>query len=145
MERSPASEPSSEAPQFRRLHPLTLLVRLLMSLPALLILLLPALRGQTIDRGTLVTLILYGLLAFPLILAHYLRFRYALTPRELLIESGVLTHRRRSIPIDRIQNIQIERTLLARLLGLARVRIETAGSAETEGRSLSSAWPKRSV
>lgn len=133
MERSPASEPSTEAPQFRRLHPLMLLVRLLMSLPALVILLLPALRGQTIDQGTLVTLLLYGLLAFPLILAHYLRFRYALTPRELLIESGVLTHRRRSIPIDRIQNIQIERTLLARLLGLARVRIETAGSAETEG------------
>ncbi len=133
MERLSTPEPLAQAPQFCRLHPLTLLVRLLMSLPALIVLLLPTLRGQTVDRGTLIILILYSLLAFPLILAHYLRFRYALTPRELLIESGVLTHRRRSIPIDRIQNIQIERTLLARLLGLARVRIETAGSAETEG------------
>lgn len=124
---------ASDLPQFRRLHPLTLLVRLLKSLPALIILLLPALRGETVDQWTLLTAILYGLLAFSLILAHYFRFRYALTPRELILESGVLTHRRRSIPIDRIQNVQIERTLLARLLGLSRVRIETAGSAETEG------------
>ncbi|SHK55868.1 PH domain-containing protein [Rhodothermus profundi] len=127
------SEASIETPQFRRLHPLTLLVRLLMSLPAFLVLLFPALQGQTVDRWTLFMMMLYGLLALPLILAHYLRFRYALTPRELIIESGVLTHRRRSIPIDRIQNVQIERTLLARMLGLARVRIETAGSTETEG------------
>ncbi len=133
MEQDAAQVKPSAPLAMRRLHPLTLLVRLVMSSPALGILLLPTLRGQPMDRGTLVLVILYVLVAFPLILAHYIRFRYALTPRELIIESGVLTHRRRNIPIDRIQNVQIERTLLARLLGLARVRIETAGSAETEG------------
>lgn len=124
---------SGPMPEARRLHPLTLLVRLLMSLPALGVLLLPVLWGRGVDRSAIATLVLYGCIAWPLILAHYLRFQYALTPRELILESGLLTRRRRNIPIEHIQNVQIERSVLARLLGLARVRIETAGSSETEG------------
>jgi len=37
------------------------------------------------------------------------------------------------IPFDRIQDIDIEQRLLARLFGLARVRIETGGAAKDEG------------
>jgi putative membrane protein len=127
------AESSEAMPEARRLHPLTLVVRLLMSLPALGVLWLPVLWGRGVDRSALATLILYGVIAWPLILAHYLRFRYSLTPRELILESGLFTYRRRNIPLERIQNVQIERTLLARCLGLARVRVETAGSSETEG------------
>ena len=40
---------------------------------------------------------------------------------------------RRVIPFDRVQDIAIERGLLARLFGTARVKIETGGAAKDEG------------
>jgi putative membrane protein len=61
------------------------------------------------------------------------RFRYTVGPSEIVIESGIVRRRRRVIPYDRIQDIAIERPLLARLLGTARVKIETGGSAADEG------------
>ena len=45
----------------------------------------------------------------------------------------MLNRKNRSIPIERVQNIQIERNLVARLFGIAKVKLETAGSTSTEG------------
>ncbi|GIV59611.1 PH domain-containing protein [Rhodocaloribacter litoris] len=118
----------------RRLHPLTLVQRLVVSLPALFFLLLPFLRHPDRDAWiNLVIAIIYGVIALPWIVLYYHRFRYRITPRELIIESGVLTRKHRNIPIERIQSIEIEQRLLARLLGLAKVKVQTAGSAATEG------------
>lgn len=119
----------------RRLHPLTLVQRVLKSLPALFFVLLPFLAGSsdTDNWFTLTFLALYAAVALPMIGLQYLRFHYWITPREIVIHSGVLTRRKRSIPLDRIQNIVIERSLLPRLLGTAKVKIETAGSKASEG------------
>ena len=119
----------------QRLHPLTLLLRVGASLPALLVILFPLLRnpGSTENITSLVLGVLYGLFALPAILLQYWRFSYRITPKQIVIQSGVLTRKNRSIPIERIQNIQIERSLVARGLGLAKVKIETAGSSGTEG------------
>ena len=121
--------------QGQRLHPLTLVQRVVKSLPALFFVLLPFLAGssRTDNLFTLSFLLLYGAFALPMIGLQYLRFQYWITPREVVIHSGVLTRRKRNIPIDRIQNIVIERSLLPRLLGTAKVKIETAGSKATEG------------
>lgn len=119
----------------RRLHPLTILQRIVRSLPAVLFISLPLLFGSA-DRGASINLsilMIYGIVMLPLIMLQYLRFRYWITPNEIVIHSGVLTRRKRSIPLDRIQNIEIERSLLPRLLGSAKVKIETAGSKGTEG------------
>ncbi len=119
----------------RRLHPLTLVQRVIKSLPAMIVALLPLLLRSS-DTGTWVTfgfLLVYGVVALPLILLHYLRFHYWITPREIVIHSGVLTRRKRNIPIHRIQNVVIERSLLPRLLGTAKVTVETAGSTAAEG------------
>jgi putative membrane protein len=117
-----------------RLHPMTLVLRAAVSIPALVFLLLPVFRSP--DSSALFNLVLsflYALVVLPWLVLHYVRFRYRLTPDEVVIHSGVLTRRRRNIPVDRIQNIEIEQQLLQRLTGTARVRIYTAGSQEAEG------------
>ena len=134
----PGQEEDSPSPlgavrEPQRLHPLTLLVRLLTSLPALALILLPTLTGG--DSQIWLPLFfgaVYGLLAVPSIVLQYLRFSYRISPRQIVIQSGVFKRQNRSIPIERVQNVEIERQLLARLLNLAKVRLETAGSASTE-------------
>ncbi len=118
----------------RRLHPMTLVQRFILSLPGFVILLLPVVRSpSTTSWFNLAFAVLYGAITLPLIVLQYQRFRYWITPRELIIHSGVLTRRRRNIPVERIQNIEIERKLLPRLLGTARVKVVTAGSDRAEG------------
>lgn len=60
------------------------------------------------------------------------RFTYDLTPDTFDIESGVLSRRTREIPYGRVQNVDVRRDPIQRILGLAEVRIETAGGGETE-------------
>jgi putative membrane protein len=53
--------------------------------------------------------------------------RYVINGTELRINSGVLQKSSRRIPYERIQSIDIAEPLLARILGLAELRIEMAG------------------
>lgn len=121
--------------ELARLHPLTLVQRALRSLPVLALALVSILSGSN-GIATIPLIVfgaLYGLVALPLIVVQYLRFGYSVTRRAITIHSGVLTRRRRNIPLERVQNVVVERSLLPRLLGTAKVRIETAGSKEAEG------------
>lgn len=116
------------------LHPMTLVQRFLLSIPAFVLLLYPVISSpNSTDFFPLVIVVIYGVLALPLIFLRYFRFRYRITQQEITIISGVLTRKHRSIPIERIQNIEIEQSLLPRLFRTAKVKIETAGSAKTEG------------
>ena len=120
--------------EMKRLHPMTLAYRFLVSLPALIVVLLPVLRAPDANAWLSVTmLLLYGRFIVPLIVLQYLRFRYAVTPTEVIIQKGVFTRQHRSIPMERIQNIEIEQRLVPRILGMAKIKIETAGSTSTEG------------
>lgn len=118
----------------QRLHPLTLLLRIGASLPALVVLLLPTLQNPSSENIFAVVLtVFYGVVALPAIILQYMRFSYRITPKQIVIQKGVIKRQNRSIPIERVQNVQIERNLVARLLGVAKVTIETAGSSATEG------------
>lgn len=118
----------------RRLHPFTLVQQFLKSLPALALILVPALLRPRPDQWfTMVLALGFGVLTVPLIVLQYLRFSYYITDTEIIIHSGVITRRKRNIPIDRVQNIEIVQSLLPRLIGTAKVKIETAGSQTTEG------------
>ncbi|GAB3682992.1 PH domain-containing protein [Salinarchaeum chitinilyticum] len=64
--------------------------------------------------------------------AYYRRYEYELTENTLDIDAGVLSRRSREIPYGRVQNVSIERTVVQRALGLAEVRVETAGGSGTE-------------
>ena len=136
MEPAPNSETGAEHTyrEGKRLHPMTLLQRFLVSIPALVFLLLPILQSPDSTAWlNLAFAVLYGVLVLPWIVLYYLRFRYWIDDEELTIHSGVLTRRRRNIPVDRIQNIEIERPLLPRLFGTAKVAVYTAGSSNAEG------------
>lgn len=58
----------------------------------------------------------------------YNLYRYELREDGFRKESGVIYKRYTSIPYERIQNVDIHRGILARLLGLSDLQIQTAGS-----------------
>ena len=65
---------------------------------------------------------------------YWRRFEYRVGENEIRIDSGILNRTHRSIPFDRIQDVDITQGPVARLFGLARVKFETGGSAgEEEG------------
>jgi putative membrane protein len=85
--------------------------------------------------GQLVGLALVGLTVVALVayeVAYWRRYEYALTADTFDIRSGVFRRRNREIPVDRIQNVDISRNLVQRLLGIAAVDLETAGGGATE-------------
>ena len=57
------------------------------------------------------------------------RFSYTIAEKDLRIQSGVLSRQNRSIPFERIQDVNIEQKLIHRVFGLASLSIETGGSA----------------
>lgn len=79
------------------------------------------------------TVVILAVPSFAIALAQWLAFRYQLNDDELIIDSGVLSRRRRVIPLARIQNVDLKRSALERLAGVAELRLETAsGGPETE-------------
>lgn len=119
----------------RHLHPATIALRFVKEAPSTL-LALPAALAFTLRTGLWGALLLAAALAVALLLVKWLawrRFRYGVGAAEIVIESGILHRNRRSIPFDRVQDVDIERTFLARLFGLAKVRIETGAGGKDEG------------
>jgi putative membrane protein len=55
------------------------------------------------------------------------RYTYVLEAGALRVEEGVLARKLRVVPFDRIQQVELVRKPLHRLLGVATLRIETAG------------------
>ena len=57
----------------------------------------------------------------------YKYYRYQLTEEGIKKEHGVIWKKYTTIPYDRVQNVDIYRGLLARLLGLSDLQVQTAG------------------
>jgi putative membrane protein len=79
-----------------------------------------------------------GLVAYTVIslFVKWLTFEYRLDEDELHIDQGLLSRSSRAIPFDRVTDVDIEQGPVHRLLGLARVRLETgasSGSKDEEG------------
>jgi putative membrane protein len=60
------------------------------------------------------------------------KFEFEVTEDTFDIRSGVLHRRKREIPLKRIQNVDVRRNIIHRILGIAKVNIETAGGKNTE-------------
>jgi putative membrane protein len=119
----------------RRLHPGTIALRFIKEAPQT-ILALPAALAFSSRSGLTGALYLAAGLGVALLAVKWLawrRFKYGVGAAEIVIESGILNRNRRSIPFGRVQDVDIERTFLARLLGLAKVRIETGAGGKDEG------------
>ena len=57
----------------------------------------------------------------------YKNWGYKFTQRELKIEKGVIFKTYKSIPYERIQNVDINRGIIARMAGFSTLNIQTAG------------------
>jgi putative membrane protein len=75
-----------------------------------------------------------GILVITLILAvvSWLVTGFQTVGRELRVTEGLIWRRTRSIPLERVQAIDVNRPLLARLTGVAELRIEVIGAKKTE-------------
>lgn len=81
------------------------------------------------------TMLWSGIFIVPLLLAAMWQqhlYRYGFGPRGLVIREGLLFRNVRQIEYQRIENIDTERGLLHRLLGVAQVRVETSTGGKPE-------------
>ncbi len=65
---------------------------------------------------------------------RYWFFRFRLEEDRILIRKGVLRKTSIDLPLDRVQGINLDRSLTDRVLGLVTVRVDTAGSDGVEAR-----------
>ncbi|MEX1279839.1 MAG: PH domain-containing protein [Acidimicrobiia bacterium] len=117
-----------------RLHPLSLVAgpfRILggWALPLLVALVL-GLRSDGFGGFELVLLALVFAVGRQVI--EYLRLRWWVTDEGVELRTGFLQVEQRSLPFDRIQNVDVNEPIVARLVGLAEVRIESAASGSTD-------------
>lgn len=118
----------------RRLSPLTLVVGPIQAARAWI---LPVLIGVIVgfDEGLWMWLFLAaaGLLVGPGVAAlRWVRLTWWVEGDRLMVTQGLLNVSARSIPVGRIQSIDLTRPLLPRALGLTGVRVETAGGSGAE-------------
>lgn len=126
--------PYEEYIEPRKLHPLTLVYRLFTNIPGLALVFYFVVVEKQSDQYFYLILSLIGLLLLvPSIVLNYIFFNFQITPKELVIRSGIIAKRQRSIPLEKIQNVNINQNFIQRILGLVRVSIETAGDLQTEG------------
>jgi putative membrane protein len=120
--------------QERKLHPMTLLYRVFTNLPAIALPVYFAFSQGSFENWFYIVLSILALVfTVPMIILNYYYFDFSIHPKEISIRSGVFSRRQRNIPVKRIQNVNIEQNFLQRILGIAKVTLETAGNAELEG------------
>ncbi|MGM0434227.1 MAG: PH domain-containing protein [Pseudomonadota bacterium] len=78
---------------------------------------------------TVLTLVL---LSVVMAVMGWLRFLYRVHDGAIQVQQGVFTRHKLTLAFDRIQNVRLERPVYLRPFGLARLTIESAGSASDE-------------
>jgi len=78
---------------------------------------------------TALTLVLLGV---AMAVMGWLRFLYRVHDGALQVQQGVFTRHKLTLAFERIQNVRLERPVYLRPFGLARLTIESAGSASEE-------------
>ncbi|WP_412542420.1 PH domain-containing protein [Longispora sp. K20-0274] len=118
----------------RRLHPLTPLLKGVRAFWVVI----AALSWQGfarfgLERGALIVAVGgLGALAYSFVAWRVSSFE--VVDRELRIQEGLLVRRNRSVPLERMQSIEVIRPVLAQLTGLAELRIEVVGGDKSEAR-----------
>lgn len=113
------------------LHPRILILRLLESIQQVAVL---AVLGLAVERWFLIAGIAVFVVRLATALVVYLTLEYQLTASELRVRTGILQRQERRIPLDRIQDLGTESSLLRRALGLTVVLVETASGSGVEAR-----------
>ncbi|HXQ43543.1 MAG TPA: PH domain-containing protein [Acidimicrobiales bacterium] len=126
--------PPATPGQWKRLHPLTPVVRAGRIVSVLVVaLVISDAHGRSDNSAGLYDLAL----VIVVVLAGAVRWivtRWMLDGGTLRIESGLLRRDSRQLPLARIQAVDVVRPFLARVFGLSELRIRLAGSASANGR-----------
>jgi len=124
--------PDPPGRSYKRLSPLTPLVR-----SAILVVAVVAsswndvLRGDLGPLGWVLLAMLVAGAAYGT--ASWFRTKYWIEADELRVDTGVISRQSRRIRVDRLQGIDIVQPFVARLLGLAELRMDVAGGGSREG------------
>lgn len=128
----PAAAPPPRVIASGHLHPGMLFLRFVDGLrQAVLPVVIGLLTGQL---WLIIAAGVYFVLALIYALARYLTFEYRLTEEELVTTEGILHRQERRIPVNRIQDLSFESTLVRRIFRLVVVSVETASSQGSEAR-----------
>ena len=124
----PAGQPPPDPPGGRRTHPASIVlgIDLRQLVQAVLF---PVLAGFAAGgRVVAVILVVMGAIGLVGRWLAWQRFTYSFDGEVLRVEEGVLSRSHRTLDVDRVQQVEIDRSAVARLFGLAALRVETAGS-----------------
>jgi putative membrane protein len=114
------------------LHPLTIVFAFLRAARGLIPLATVALVG---GRGYgWIVIVFASLSTIATSLIRYFSFSYRIEKGELIIESGLVERRHRSIPLERVQEIRIEQGIVHRLFDVVDATIETGGGDGVEAK-----------
>lgn len=121
------------ADSFRFLHPLSVLFEIAKTIRNNLIptvaALLSARSGSWVGYSIGTAILSIGLVVA---LVRYFTFRYRIEDDALVIHQGLWGRLNRTIPLSRIQNIDLSQNVFHRMLGVGEVRVETASGTEPE-------------
>ena len=124
-----------EGVQTHRLHPLTVLLEVGRVLGRLawffvLVVFVGNLGGRESDPAAWVFVLAgSGILVA---LARYLSLSYWVDGGRLVIRSGIVSRQVRTIPLDKIQNVELRQNAIQQLVNVVDFRIETAAGPEAE-------------
>jgi len=130
-----ASQETSPLPESedRYLHPLSVIFSLTdlikQNLIAAFLGIFGAANGDLIYVGIA---LLFFVPTFIIALIRYFTIRYRISDGELVVQEGLIFQRVRTVPVERIQNIDMVQGILHRMLNLAEVRVETASGTKPE-------------
>jgi len=138
-----AASPAT-APQ--RTHPLTVLVTVMRSIPVLIgvaiVMVAQSGAGEWIDDvgASWLVIVLAGLALLAVLAAVIAGFAYLSWTRltyyfddsgDLRVDSGIVTKQQRRLALSRLQAVDVNQPLLARIVGMAEVKVEVAGAGDS--------------
>lgn len=119
----------------KRLHPIAAIINMLRQLKELIVpILFITIFGGRGNEGLFYFIAVGGGLGLVLLTGFlsWYRFTYRVEEGELRIEHGLFVRKKRYIPFERIQSLDVSEGILQRPFGLVKVKVETAGGARTE-------------
>ncbi len=95
--------------------------------------------GVPITLFPFMFLMLAGVILVPYLIWVELKYRnytYYISETEITIRRGILHIDRIAIPFEKVQNVNVSRPILERILGLANIKVETAGTNPNEAEGI---------
>lgn len=130
----------------KRLHPITAVLNALKSLKELIIPFFVFVVFGSKGIGSVLLPFLGGVVILLLILGigilSWYRYTYRIEEGELRIEYGIFVRKKRYIPFERIQSLDLSEGIFHRPFRLVKLKIETAGTSGTDAEAVLTAISK---